>query len=761
MNTAATMGTTDTLTRVKTGSVTKLKLAVATLAAVLAGGAAFGFSPPPRGSTYYNTVSSCRAIAGGVATEVQYTNRCTAGKNYTYVCLNDNTYRLIWRSPCAGTPTSASPSPVDTFVNGTCRQLPNGIVVTENYLTKCSGTNKYTYSCYSPTRLKTTNTACTATAPYCLDTDGGLNFTTRATVGMSNPRTGAFISAGIDTCVGNMAKEGSCIGGSPRFSTTSCPSNFTCGTTPSTAGRCVYNSPNRCVDLDSGVDQYTASSARLISLSNGTVVSEQADSCLADSALSGYVKEAFCDGNNIAFVTSTCAAGEACNAGKCAPLPQGTLDVLLQPNTGLYQAHAVGSFFNNSIIYSEITIGLLARNEPVRINRVLIKINASPGDQVANDYQSIQLYNGSTVPLGSVTPTVVDIPGVGPSVVADFNNLNFVVYTTTSTATNTASLPVRFVFNSLGDSALESGTSPLMSFGTGGNAQDSVFIEAEGVNSGVRLGNDQINGAASSSFKGVGRMHYLLYKSIPTLSLGSGFSPILTNNSENILSKFRIYASSRGPIALKQLAFKLDLIDSGTFDPISASWFKLYRNSTDISDLVYFNRIDPGTGAVVRLSSEASAPTSSRFITAGDNQTLYVVWRDSGEEVVPSGSSVDYHLKATLFGFNHSADNDLIRTKLLVDNVELTQVDGLEPRYLDVWSGGTCEDDRIGIIGLQSLNGISSGLSPVTSAATFVWSDMNAEPHSAAMSSCSGVLSSGDWFNSIGITGPVYQTIVN
>ncbi len=305
-----TAGAADTMTQVKTHSVTKLKLAVATLAAVAAGSAALATVPMRGPSSTILTVTSCLAVTGGVATERQYLNSCTAGKNYTYVCTSDNTFRLIWRAPCVGAPTSNSFS--DFYVNGSCRQLSNGIALTETFNNGCTGANNYTYSCDNRTRMRKTMSACTLTSPFCVDGDFGANLVSRSVTGMWSPSLRRYVSSTQDVCVSTTTvREGQSLSGSPTLTSMLCTPSSSCSD-----GRCVFGGTTKCIDVD-GTDSHISSTAKVISLTDGRIVTSLADSCYVGL---NAVGEAVCDGgNNISYVTSTCAAGEQCADGACRP----------------------------------------------------------------------------------------------------------------------------------------------------------------------------------------------------------------------------------------------------------------------------------------------------------------------------------------------------------------------------------------------------------------------------------------------------------
>ncbi|OGH87765.1 MAG: hypothetical protein A3J93_05005 [Candidatus Magasanikbacteria bacterium RIFOXYC2_FULL_42_28] len=305
MDTADTMGT---MTLVKTGSVTKLKLAVATLALAVAGNVALAVAPirPP---TTYLTVTSCSAVAGGVATERQYLNSCTAGKGYTYVCLNNNTFRLIWRAPCVGAITSKSFT--DSYVNGSCRQLANGISLTENFNNGCSGSSNYTYSCYSPTRMKKVGGKC---VNGCSDPDGGLNLISQNLTSLWSG--GRMISSTLDTCTGSgRVSEGTCSGGVISKTALSCPDGFSCS-----VGRCVYSPVKKCIDIDGG-NVNISSVAKVVDLNNGNILSSLPDKCASTSTPSIGVLEAVCGfGSSVSYVTTSCAFHDVCVAGACKPI---------------------------------------------------------------------------------------------------------------------------------------------------------------------------------------------------------------------------------------------------------------------------------------------------------------------------------------------------------------------------------------------------------------------------------------------------------
>lgn len=740
----------ETMTQVKTQSVTKLKLAVATLAAVLAGNAALATLPgTSRQSIPVPAVISCNSTATGITVQRELKNSCNASTNQgiRYVCTSPNVYKKFWQTPCDGTPAPSAQS--ESFANVSCANTTDGIIITENYDSGCSGIKDYQYSCASDNaHMILRMNDCTTAGFFCSDSDKGLNPVQKGQTVMFNALTRRYTGSVYDSCVdSDTVSEGFCSGGAVASQPLDCPAGYSCS-----AGKCAITDPAlvACIDHD-GADSHQSSFAEVINLSSGAIVSKPTDTCMDNNT----VQEAVCSGDVASFVSTRCLDTERCDAGKCSLLPTGKLDVFTTNFSGVsYVATAVGADTDNSEV-DGFNILMAAHNESIKIKRMVVKIEAGLGDPVLRDYQAINLYNynGSSL-LASVEPTMLDIPGVGPTPVADFSGLNYIVAVPTSSATTTARFTIKYKFNSV-MRGVESGSSPRLVFGGNNNSLDAVLIEAEGVSSGNNLANDDINNAGS--FLGNEYNSPVLYQSVPVTNIIALPTTVLSNGSENQLYGFSVAANSRGPVSIKQLKFRIDMIDRGaTADSLAAYNFRLRRNGDDITNSVDFNVINPSTGLVESIGTSLS----SRHLNAGSGQMLYVVWKNRQEEVVPAAVLQNYSLLATLSGFNTDSDNDFVRTQLLSDNVELSQEDGLEPRYLDQWSGYSKDDvclrgrgatNQPYVVGLQSINGFSSGLAPNISAAGLIWSDQSAAGHSAVTSTCDHLNSSGDWFNSVGV----------
>lgn len=242
--------------------------------------------------------------------------------------------------------------------------------------------------------------------------------------------------------------------------------------------------------------------------------------------------------------------------------------------------------------------------------------------------------------------------------------------------------------------------------------------EATGVSSGTTLGNaDNVTTAVIDSSTQV------VYKSKPTLTATS-FSTT-PSNSEMEVYKWGV-AATGGSVAVKQFGFGVSLTDN-TDDTLTLGTFKIYRDSTDITDQVTILKSD-GT------SVEAGGGTVGESGTGTDTDQVYVTF--ANEETVPSGSTYNYVLRATASGFD-SADDDSFRVEMLSDS-SVTSKQKL---------GDLDETDAQIIVNLTS--GLDAG--EVALPVYLVWSDVSAIPHSATVPEDNGddnaATSSADWTN--------------
>ncbi|MBU1895290.1 hypothetical protein KJ641_00255, partial [Patescibacteria group bacterium] len=290
------------------------------------------------------------------------------------------------------------------------------------------------------------------------------------------------------------------------------------------------------------------------------------------------------------------------------------------------------------------------------------------------------------------------------------------------------------------DSGLTTAVSPLFSIGNGTNADDSLYIEARGVQSGTALDDAQFNSTNGVNLSG---NQLKVYKSYPTFTYVNP-GTTLVSGVENDIYSFKARANG-GDVALKQLEFTIDIVDNvGTIDnSIAVHTFKLYRGDTNLTDNV---KIQAASSTAGEASLEGA---TSQFSNAtGTGKLFYITWTGTNEELIPTGAEYTYTIKATTAGFNTDADNDYIRVRMNNSEATTEIVLASEPLfYLSPWGSSTGELDIL-TLDDYTLDGTKQATTSI------IWSDRSSASttHSAATGTMVGVLggtasSSGDWYN--------------
>ncbi len=374
--------------------------------------------------------------------------------------------------------------------------------------------------------------------------------------------------------------------------------------------------------------------------------------------------------------------------------------------------------------------------EDVDITKLVFRMNAATGDSAQNFFadNGLKLYHK----VGTGSEKLIDSAPIVSSTAAVLGAYYTATFNITEGDLRVGEsddnlLVLKAKFKGTAGSALTSGTSPSFIFGDSTNANDSLFIEAKGVSSQTALDDAQYN---TTSGLNVAGNQIVAYKAYPTFTYVNP-GTTLVNGSENNVYRFKVKANG-GNVALKQLSFTIDVVDNvGTTNAAATADFglhtwKLYRISKDGTA----ENTDLTDNVALITNANASIEGSTNVLATSSANTIYSVWTGTNEEQVPSGSEYTYELRATSVGFSTDADNDYIRVRLAnSDTTELTQNDS--PYYL------TANSDYSDIIEL----GDSSQAN--TSTATLVWSDRNANGHSAATGTYAGgtATSTGDWFN--------------
>jgi len=322
----------QTVTAVKTGTITYTKLMLATLALLAANGAVLAIVPStwtrtlPPPLTHNDSVYACRAdVAGldGVRVTRKLFTACNARSKtyYTYACSGPNSYRAFRQvfsgSGCSGTAISSGVT--ENYVNVSCDQFQtpggSGIIVAQTYQNnRCDGSKTHTYGCPNLKTLRDSIVSCAGASPVCIDYDGGDNLFSRSQTAMVVPNTGAKTNSSYDECVGsaptNITKEWSCSSGVKTSKDITCPGGYSCK-----FGRCVYTNTSStifCYDPD----------GRDITKTNVVVKYDQTisassivkDVCEPDSRSPERVAEQTCDTEPY---FSYCPRSNSCVRGSC------------------------------------------------------------------------------------------------------------------------------------------------------------------------------------------------------------------------------------------------------------------------------------------------------------------------------------------------------------------------------------------------------------------------------------------------------------
>jgi hypothetical protein len=208
-------------------------------------------------------------------------------------------------------------------------------------------------------------------------------------------------------------------------------------------------------------------------------------------------------------------------------------------------------------------------------------------------------------------------------------------------------------------------------------------------------------------------------RSAPTITkVTSGVSSDLANG-EQTLYKWTVKADAADDIAIKQMAFNVDVTTGSVSD------FKLLRNGVDVSSssqTIDINNDGNGLGGLVG----SIEPTSGGLIT-NTNDIVFIQWldaSDAGEEIITAGTTVTYELKALVSG---TSGTDTVSTSLRSDT---------EANAGNLYYNGTFVDvdcDTAGNCGDSN----------------FVWSDLSLSPHDNDVTASS----SNDWLDGYLVEG--------
>lgn len=297
----------------------------------------------------------------------------------------------------------------------------------------------------------------------------------------------------------------------------------------------------------------------------------------------------------------TVAAGGAQNAGTMT-VASGSFSVAVDPSSPSYTVVAVGSAGVSG--QTSGIVRLRASNENVSLQKLGLTLTNSDGSTAYNSVTRVDIYDGATK-VGS----------------AFFTGTN-------ETATST--LDIAVTLNRDTDKLLTL-KAELAGISTSQTGTPGLHVKVDPLNAqGVGLGSgNTVNVSATGNTAG-----YRTFKSTPTIAIDSLGT---TGIADGRLMRFRVSASSMGPVGIFQFKFKF-ATTSATLTNI-----ELYA----YTDASYSSPVS-GQGTSGQIGSTLSAPTYQAFNTfaASSNAvqvpaggTLYFELRGSVSGVV-SGSSV-------------------------------------------------------------------------------------------------------------------------
>lgn len=222
-------------------------------------------------------------------------------------------------------------------------------------------------------------------------------------------------------------------------------------------------------------------------------------------------------------------------------------------------------------------------------------------------------------------------------------------------------------------------------------------------------------GATDASGDPAGNAMYV-YRSIPTVTVGTLPTSVLTTGTSQTLYKFTMGANAQGEVDVKQLKFTVTTTDGSAGGTEVLDTFKFYRGSDDITSSV-----------TIQSASAEDLESATDYVTEGA-ETVVVTFNT--EEAIPAGTTYTYSLKATSTDFASSTSGkDTVATTLLGD---ATAHNGSDVYLYE--AGGSSET------AVQQLAEAAAGTN--NSNYNFIWSDNSGLSHSYTIGS-----STADWAN--------------
>lgn len=339
---------------------------------------------------------------------------------------------------------------------------------------------------------------------------------------------------------------------------------------------------------------------------------------------------------------------------------------------------------------SNVVLGkyrLTAQNEELKVTKAQIDL------VTAANYASIisvTLYDGAT----AVSETV----NMDSSGSVQFSSVNFVV-----PKDDSKTLTVKANLNTVSGGATSGADLKV-------ELEDDNF-EARGTNSSTVLTSGNVTLDINGNSKITRKTNVTLTQNTTSNQLTSS----ITSGAEHGLYAFDVAVDSQENAALRQMKFQVTLTDNvGTNDTLTATSFKLFRGSTDI------------TSSVDIVDEDGDSIESGGLAFAEASSTVVVIFGGStGEESINKGTTNTYTLKATLNGFATGADNDSITVQLLSDS----SAQPAAAKYIGADA--------------NSLVQLENSIGGDATAANIIWSDNAVIPHLSDLAASS----SADWIN--------------
>lgn len=415
--------------------------------------------------------------------------------------------------------------------------------------------------------------------------------------------------------------------------------------------------------------------------------------------LEGNTVEAAISGDTVTGPTHTVASS-------------GSLTVALAPDVAAVSAYDPAATESRIIIAGTQNVALAnykfnATNESLKLSKVRITVPSSATDEVLG----LALFDGATQ-LTEYTAPNTSVNGVDfTSWLADFvvpKNGNKV-------------LTVKANLNTVADGA-DSGASVTTTISNASGSFEARSAEGS---------NTVLTESDVASLGVVGRT-LTLRKAGLVVTEESLPTTAIVNSAENDIYKFSM-AANGGDVAVKQLKLQITLNDNGAAGALTATGFKLYRGSSNISSLVAIQDVTAATQIEMKAGAGITTTNTARTILV----------QFSSEEALTAGSSNVYTLKATLGGYSVTADDDGITTKLVTTNDESTGVSS----YNQLADIDTTASELAVSLGSSTTTADGTEDTTPTDGTDIVWSDNASNSHDSTAADAAAPASSDDWVN--------------